>query len=276
MKKLIVLVFLLAFLPAKSSFGQTFDSLYGLGVHQFFNGCDTEAIQIFDAVIATYPDDPRSYYFRGLAKMRSGDSYSAQADFQLGAEMEAVGNRRSSVVNRSLERIQGPTRMCIEQARDIALNPALRTTQNFYGYVPDNSVYDANEIYPSVAPATLPLTDYPPQSTTESFLDDAAPPMPGEVELADPAALNTTAASTEVAPVVDPVTVPESTPTTPAQVAPTRLLGCRFTERPNYLRIHIWRSRFRSTLRKLRPNHQPIFPLPQNRVANPLWKPRPR
>ena len=162
MKKCMVLILLLAFFSGANSYAQNFDSVYGAGVHQFFRGCNSEAIQSFDAAIVTNPDDPRPYYFRGLAKMNCGDSYAAQADFRMGAQMEAIGNRRSSLVSRALERIQGNHRICIEQARQIALNPGLQTAQNAYVIPPYNAYFGQ----PSI-PAALPPNDYPSQSQIE-------------------------------------------------------------------------------------------------------------
>jgi tetratricopeptide (TPR) repeat protein len=93
---------------------------YGAGVHQYFRGCQHEAINSLNQSIAENPNDPRAYYFRGLAQMALGDSYSAQADFQQGAFVEAQTGRRSSIVNTALERIQGYLRIEIERARNDA------------------------------------------------------------------------------------------------------------------------------------------------------------
>jgi hypothetical protein len=219
-RKSIILVCLLALVPVGNSYGQNFDSIYGSGLHKYFSGCNAEAIQLLDAAIAAKPNDPRPYYFRGLAKMNYGDKYSAQADFQLGAQMEALGKRRSSLVSRSLERIQGANRLCIEQARQTALNPSLQTARNYYGASPANVVYGQPLTYPTVAPTALPPASDPSQAIIQAPPGTAAP-MTGEIQVPPTAGLATGA--TDVAAPANLLTTPESTstslPATPLESA---------------------------------------------------------
>jgi tetratricopeptide (TPR) repeat protein len=91
---------------------------YGNGVHQYFNGEFADAIASFSTAISANPNDPRPYYYRGLARLNCDTGAAATADFQLGAIREAYKSRgASSAVNRSLERIQGPCRLEIERYR---------------------------------------------------------------------------------------------------------------------------------------------------------------
>ncbi|MDB4539812.1 hypothetical protein N9231_05270 [Saprospiraceae bacterium] len=207
MRKSTLMICLLILVPVGISYGQNFDSMYGAGIHKFFSGCNAEAIQLFDAAIAAKPNDPRPYYYRGLAKMNYGDQFAAQADYRLGAQMEALGKRRSSLVSRSLERIQGNNRLCIEQARQNALNPSLQTARNGYGASP-NVVYGQQQTYPPIAPTALPPSTNPSQAIIQAPTDNSI--IPAEVQ---PSPSGVAAESTEIAAPDDLLTTPESTTT---------------------------------------------------------------
>jgi len=90
--------------------------LYGEGVHAYHALDVTRAYDLFTRAIDGGLNDPRAYYFRGLAAMDSGRSYEAEEDFRAGAVIEARGGAGGSV-GRALTRVQGPTRMMIEKAR---------------------------------------------------------------------------------------------------------------------------------------------------------------
>ena len=121
LKKLFaVLVLALAMLiPAGLGFAQSRSSeAYGSGVHQYFSGRHQDAIASLNKAIAKDAKNSRAYYFRGLAKMGSGDTYGAESDFEMGALVESASSkRRTSVVTRSLERVQGSMRMKLEKTR---------------------------------------------------------------------------------------------------------------------------------------------------------------
>lgn len=102
-----------------SSFARGQDPLdqnYGRAVHAFFRGDSLQTQQLLDEVVGAGSQDPRVFYYRGLAASRNGDPDQATADFAEGARLEIAGKR---VVNigRSLERIQGPLRLEIEKVR---------------------------------------------------------------------------------------------------------------------------------------------------------------
>lgn len=91
-------------------------SLYGEGVHAFFNRNFSQASTLIGDAISQGLQDPRAHYFRGVAHHRSGKLSEAQYDFEEGArlEMSAGGSR---LVGRAIERIQGPVRLELERYR---------------------------------------------------------------------------------------------------------------------------------------------------------------
>jgi hypothetical protein len=63
--------------------------------------------------------DPRAYYFRGMVACAEGNAFEAEADWRLGAQMEAQG-RTNPYIGRSLTRFQGPGRLKLEEIRQEA------------------------------------------------------------------------------------------------------------------------------------------------------------
>jgi tetratricopeptide (TPR) repeat protein len=92
---------------------------YGNGVHAYNEGDYQCSYDELSRVIEAGSNDPRVFYFRGLAALKLGRTDEADADFQQGANLEAdgVGGR---VVSRALERIQGCDRLKLEQFRSQA------------------------------------------------------------------------------------------------------------------------------------------------------------
>jgi hypothetical protein len=128
------------------------DKFYGIGVHEYFNGDYKSALQTFNTTIDAGSTDPRVYYYRGLTNTMLNHSEAAAADFRLGAELEAQGRGNSSVINDSLERIQGPIRLALEKSRRsgqqklVAELKVKRTRINVSGKTPFDSpqISDAN------------------------------------------------------------------------------------------------------------------------------------
>ena len=89
---------------------------YGNGVHAYHEGDYQCSYDELSRVIEAGSNDPRVFYFRGLAALKLGRVDEADADFQQGANLEAdgVGGR---TVSRALERIQGCDRLKLEQFR---------------------------------------------------------------------------------------------------------------------------------------------------------------
>jgi len=96
----------------------------GAGMHAFHAGDYDRAYEALSSAIEAGSDDPRGYYFRGLAAMRMGRTSEAEADFAAGADREAAGGsmRRVSL---ALERVQGQDRLSLERYRARARLAAL-------------------------------------------------------------------------------------------------------------------------------------------------------
>lgn len=94
------------------------DIIYGKGVHAFFDRNYEEAITILSAAEKKESNDPRSYYFLGLAYLRQKKSEQADQYFEKAAQLEYSGRTlRDYEVSESLRRIQGNERMRIEKIR---------------------------------------------------------------------------------------------------------------------------------------------------------------
>ena len=158
-KKSFAMLALSILIPVSSGFAQTRSSeAYGSGVHKYFSGRHQDAISSFNNAIADDSKNARAYYFRGLAKMGSGDTYGAESDFELGALIEkASSKRRTSVVTRSLERVQGSMRMKLEKTRrrvfDSSLSAGSGTTTNIASSIPLESFPSSTIYHSDVLPA---------------------------------------------------------------------------------------------------------------------------
>lgn len=93
---------------------------YGSGVHNFYERDYFEAKADLSAAIDGGSNDPRVYYYRALANMRTGNSPAAQRDLQKGAELEAADVDQFYPVAKSLERVQGRDRLELERYRALA------------------------------------------------------------------------------------------------------------------------------------------------------------
>lgn len=98
---------------------------YGNGVHAYYAGDYQRSYDELSTTIEGGTQDPRAFYFRGLAALKLGRLDEAEADFALGANAEAAG-RGNWPVGRSLERIQGEPRLQLEKHRVRARMAALQ------------------------------------------------------------------------------------------------------------------------------------------------------
>ncbi len=107
-------------------------SAIGDGMHAYHAGQYDRAYDDLTNAIEAGTDDPRGYYFRGLAALRLGRTSEAQADFTTGADRELAngGVRR---VSQSLERVQGADRLTLERYRARARLGALQRGREAYG-----------------------------------------------------------------------------------------------------------------------------------------------
>ncbi len=92
------------------------NAYYGQGVRAYFNSDFKQAHSELTKAIDAGSRDPRAYYFRAFAAIKLGKVKDADQDFSAGAKFETVAlNGRS--VDRSIERIQGSTRVMLERHR---------------------------------------------------------------------------------------------------------------------------------------------------------------
>jgi tetratricopeptide (TPR) repeat protein len=95
------------------------DSLYGKGVHAFFDRDYQEAVTILSKAEEIKTNDPRPYYFLGLAHLRQKNTEVADQYFKKAAQLEFNGHSlRDYAVSESLRRIQGTERIRIEEIRN--------------------------------------------------------------------------------------------------------------------------------------------------------------
>ncbi|MDZ4783483.1 MAG: hypothetical protein SGJ19_24825, partial [Planctomycetia bacterium] len=102
--------------------------LYGNGVHAYFGGDIFGAEKLFTQAIDAGSQDPRCHYYRGLVYLQAGRNKAAAAEFEKGADLEA-GATRAYDVSLALERIQGRSRLVLEQHRAAKLATASSATQ---------------------------------------------------------------------------------------------------------------------------------------------------
>ena len=94
------------------------DQIYGKGVHAFFDRDYEEAVTILSKTEEIKNNDPRSYYFLGLAYLRQKKTEQADQYFKKAAQLEYSGRSlRDYAVPESLRRIQGEERLRIEKIR---------------------------------------------------------------------------------------------------------------------------------------------------------------
>ena len=103
------------------------EEFYGSGVHKYFSGDYSGADADLTAAVDGGSRDPRVYYFRGLARTRYGGD--STADFQRGADLEAADSSQYYPIGKSLERVQGSTRMSLERYRSLARATAYSRSQ---------------------------------------------------------------------------------------------------------------------------------------------------
>jgi hypothetical protein len=105
--------------------------MYGSGVHAYFNEDYVKTHQCLTTAIDGKTQDPRAYYFRGLALLKLGRPQEAETDFKSGAKLEsAVDPSRVYNVARALERIQGNDRATLEKYRLEARMAALQRAED--------------------------------------------------------------------------------------------------------------------------------------------------
>ena len=94
------------------------ERIYGRGVHAFFDRNYELAITILSQAEEIDTEDPRPFYFLGLAHLRQDETELAEQYFRKAAQLEFGGRAlRNYPVSESLRRIQGEERVRIENIR---------------------------------------------------------------------------------------------------------------------------------------------------------------
>jgi len=97
------------------------ESLYGKGVHAFFDGDYQGVVELLAKVEELGSEDPRPFFFLGLAQWRLGQKDEAEATFKKAAKLEwedrTGRNAAYYGVSDALKRIQGKERLYVESFR---------------------------------------------------------------------------------------------------------------------------------------------------------------
>jgi hypothetical protein len=202
------------------------DDLYGEAVHHYFAGDAMGAEQLLTRALELGSEDPRVYYFRGLARMVLGAD--AESDFAQGAKNEVSG-RFGVNVGQALMRIQGSHRLQIEKARRDARLEAQQQREMMRRAVPmppaplgpvrtepaelsdpfDNSSARSEQL--DVVPTPVPTPSQPPAAGEQPAAGEpGAEPSPSDDPASDPFGDDAS----------DPVPAPQTEPPTPAEVDP--------------------------------------------------------
>jgi hypothetical protein len=186
----------------------TADTYYSAGVEAYYRGCSAEAESQFSTLMAVDPNDPRAFYFRALCLIRQGRSDEACSDMQIGAELESRSPHRFDI-GKTLERIQGPTRLMLEQYRNRAHQLAGNNPSTGPARVPDAAVLRERRF--------VPLDAFASPGDPQSI---AAPPQTFESAPVVPPAATKPAESTTSQP-PNPFGDDPNTTTTPPKQLPT-------------------------------------------------------
>jgi hypothetical protein len=197
-------------LTARAQGSDVAGEFYSTGVEAYFRGSSAEAESLLSNVIRVDPKDPRAYYFRALSRIGQGREAEARSDMQIGAQVEARNPFRFDI-GKTLERVQGPTRLLLEQYRSRAratagMNPPVGPVkapdtavlrerrivplEEFSHPGQPNSIAAPEIITPPAAPATKPPVNSRPAEAAQvnPFSDEgAAEPAPKTQPKAPPA-----------------------------------------------------------------------------------------
>lgn len=214
MSRNLLLAFTLTLLGAVPAWAQSAatSELYGEGVHRYFAHDYQGADQLLTEAIEKGSQDPRAYYFRGLAREMMGGG--GELDFEQGARVEASG-RSGPMIGYSLARVQGHVRSKLEKARRAArilaaeqlalqrqaapavvppaLPPATGAADPFQGE--GTRSQDTQAAPPAAQPpaagdaSTDPFGDEPKPDSTDPFggATEPADPFGGDTKPAEPA-----------------------------------------------------------------------------------------
>ncbi|GAB4142651.1 MAG: hypothetical protein Kow0040_31720 [Thermogutta sp.] len=187
---------------------------YGKAVHRYFARDYAGAFEYLNKAIENGSDDPRCYYFRGLSYLNLGREEEAREDFQQGAKMEMQDTTQIFSVSKALERIQGRTRLMIEEYREDARLQAMVEAEKVRRSRYEELKREEARVLDQSAPAVgLPEAS----AGTPAAPAPATPPAPAAPEAA-PAA--PAAPATPPAPAADPFSTEPAQPAAPAAPMP--------------------------------------------------------
>jgi tetratricopeptide (TPR) repeat protein len=90
---------------------------YAAGLRHYTNKRYADAEKEFTEAVKNESQDARYYYYLGLARLAQNKP-EASEDFAQGAALESRGRPSRAAVSASLERVQGPVRATLNEARD--------------------------------------------------------------------------------------------------------------------------------------------------------------
>jgi hypothetical protein len=206
------------------------DALYNSGVEAYFRGRSAEAESSFSSLMRVDPNDPRAHYFRALSFMRQGREVEARSDMEIGAQLEARSPHRFDI-GKTLERVQGPSRLLLEQYRSRARIAASINPPQGAVRAPDTAMLRERRVVPldefarPGEPQSVPVPEAAPEKPPQSITPPAAAqPKPTSESNAAPAGSENPFgddSAAEAAPKSQPKTaLPKAPPAKPAAAEP--------------------------------------------------------
>lgn len=103
--------------------------LYHEGVKAYFSGDAAKAAEVLGSATQAGSNDPRAYFFLGLAQNRLRKGKDAEASYRRGAELESQSYNNFYNVSAALERVQGDERRVLETYRAAGRKQALAAVE---------------------------------------------------------------------------------------------------------------------------------------------------
>jgi hypothetical protein len=175
-KTTLTLAFIFFFINHTDASDPAIRAVYGDGVHSYYAGNFQQSYDFLSRVITFGTDDPSVYYFRGLCALRLGNQNNAADDFEKGADLEAE-RQNSRTVSRALVRIQGPTRMLLEESRTKA-RLLIAKRQGTASGSPGSSVLSRGRRYSGIGGKTPQPSSQPPKKATPAAMATVEPETP--------------------------------------------------------------------------------------------------
>jgi hypothetical protein len=164
------------------------------GTEAFLTGKNEVAVQLLDVAANNGSNDPRTYYFRGLAKQELGLNDEAATDYKIAIGLELHPANRIDV-DLALESVQGNTRLALEKHRHAAISTARRASdkerQQMIASLIEQRAADAaaGKGGATVAKSAigLPAGAKPPMPATTTPTTSPAPATPSNARSSQPA-----------------------------------------------------------------------------------------